>query len=412
MQATTNPNHVAAGFPQDCSLCHSTVQWNGAKFDHNTQTKFALTGAHASVACSTCHVNNQFASLGTACITCHVKDWQSANDPNHAAAGFPQDCQLCHSVVNWAGAKFDHTTQTKFPLTGKHASATCATCHVGNQFATLNTACIGCHLKDWQSTTNPNHAAAGFPQDCQVCHSSTNDWSGAVFNHNATKFPLSGAHTSVACATCHGSNQFSTLDTSCFSCHAKDWQGAKDPNHVAAGFPQDCALCHSMVNWSGAKFDHNSQTKFALTGKHSSVACATCHVNDQFATLSTACAGCHLKDYQGTKNPNHVVGGLPARLRLVPQHHDLDRCDLQSQHHQLPADRKTFQRRLRICHVNGQYAGLSTACSGLPLEGLSGHDESESRLRRIPAGLHVVPQHHDLDRRDVQPQHHQLPAHR
>ena len=40
-QATKNPNHVAAGFPTTCETCHTTAQWPGAKFDHNTATKFA-----------------------------------------------------------------------------------------------------------------------------------------------------------------------------------------------------------------------------------------------------------------------------------------------------------------------------------------------------------------------------------
>ncbi len=362
MQGTTNPSHVAAGFPQDCSLCHSTVDWNGAKFDHTTQTKFPLNGAHASVSCATCHVNNQFATLSTACMGCHTKDWQATNDPNHAAAGFPQDCQLCHSAVNWAGAKFDHTSQTKFPLTGKHATVTCSTCHTGNQFASLSTACMGCHTKDWQATSNPNHTAAGFPQDCQVCHSTT-DWSGAVFNHNATKFPLNGAHTSVACATCHVNGQFAALSSACMSCHTKDWQGANDPSHTAAGFPQDCALCHTTVNWAGAKFDHTTQTKFALTGKHASVACSTCHVNNQFATLSMACVSCHQKDMQGTTNPNHVAAGFPQDCSLCHSTTNWTGATFNHSTTKFPLTGKHTTVACATCHVNNQYATLSTACS-------------------------------------------------
>ncbi len=308
-QATTDPNHVAAGFPQDCSICHTTVNWSGATFNHSTQTKFPLTGAHLNVACATCHVNNVFAGLSTACISCHLKDWQGTTDPNHAAAGFPQTCDSCHTTVNWSGAVFNHTTQTKFPLTGAHINVACATCHVNNVFAGLSTACISCHLKDWQGTTDPNHAAAGFPQDCSVCHSTTN-WSGAAFDHSKTPFPLTGAHVNVACATCHANNVFAGLPTTCVSCHLKDYNGATNPNHAALGFPQTCDTCHTTAAWQPATFNH-STTAFPLTGAHVSVACSACHVNGNYTTTPTDCYSCHAADYNGTTNPNHVAAGFP-----------------------------------------------------------------------------------------------------
>ncbi len=361
MQGTTNPSHVAAAFPTDCSLCHTTVDWSGATFNHSTQTKFPLTGAHASVGCTTCHVNNQFASLSTACVSCHMKDWQSTNNPNHAAAGFPQDCSVCHSTTNWLGATFDHTTQTKFPLTGKHTTVACGTCHVNNQFATLSTACVSCHLKDLQGTTNPNHVAAGFPQDCQVCHT-TVDWSGATFNHNATKFPLTGAHQTVQCATCHVNGQYAALSTDCVSCHAKDWQSTNNPSHAAAGFPQDCSLCHSTTNWANATFNHTTQTKFPLTGKHTTVACAACHVNNQFATLSTACVSCHLKDMQSTTNPNHVAAGFPQDCSVCHSTTDWLNATFNHNNTPFPLTGKHTTVACATCHVNNQYATLPTTC--------------------------------------------------
>ena len=56
---TTNPNHVAAGFPQDCAACHTTTQWTGATFNHTTKTTFPLTGAHVSLTCNLCHVDRR-----------------------------------------------------------------------------------------------------------------------------------------------------------------------------------------------------------------------------------------------------------------------------------------------------------------------------------------------------------------
>ena len=360
-QSATNPNHVAGGFPQDCSICHTTTNWTGATFNHTTQTKFPLTGAHINVACNACHVNNQFAGLSMACASCHLKDFQAATNPNHVAAGFPQDCSICHTTVNWSGAVFDHTTQTKFPLTGAHASVACNTCHVNNVFAGLSMTCVSCHLTDFQKTTNPNHVTGNFSQDCQVCHNTTS-WDGASFDHSKTAFPLTGAHVNVACATCHVNNQFTGLSTACVSCHLKDEQGTTNPNHVTAGFPQDCSMCHTTVDWSGANFNHTTQTKFPLTGAHVSVACATCHVNNVFAGLAMTCISCHLKDEQGTTSPNHISAGFPQDCSLCHTTTDWTGAVFDHNKTKFPLTGSHVSVACATCHVNNVFAGLSTAC--------------------------------------------------
>ena len=38
----------------------------------------------------------------------------------------------------------------------------------------LSTACYSCHATDYAGATNPNHASLGYPQDCSLCHSTTN----------------------------------------------------------------------------------------------------------------------------------------------------------------------------------------------------------------------------------------------
>ncbi len=88
---TTNPNHVAAGFPQDCTVCHNTVQWKGAHFDHNGATKFPLTGAHISVNCSQCHLNNRFAGTPSDCIACHLADYNRNHEPQSQSSRISAD---------------------------------------------------------------------------------------------------------------------------------------------------------------------------------------------------------------------------------------------------------------------------------------------------------------------------------
>jgi NMD protein affecting ribosome stability and mRNA decay len=305
---------VAAGFPHDCATCHNTSTWLGATFNHNL-TAFPLTGAHTTVTCVQCHTGGNYTNISTDCVSCHLKDFQTTTGPNHVAAGFPQNCQLCHTTADWTSATFNHNT-TRFPLTGAHATTTCAQCHASGQYATLSTACFSCHLKDYQGATDPNHVAASFPQDCSQCHT-TIDWNGATFNHTTqTTFPLTGKHATTTCAQCHASGVYKGLSAACSSCHVKDYQAANNPNHVAAGFPQDCQLCHTTTDWSGATFNHNTQTAFPLTGKHATTTCLQCHSSGVYQGLSAACASCHVKDYQTTNNPNHVAAGFPQDCQL------------------------------------------------------------------------------------------------
>ena len=159
------------------SSATARLRGTGATFDHST-TGFPLTGAHTSVQCAQCHVNGNYnlTSANTACVSCHLKDFQGATNPNHVQSGFAQTCQQCHTTTSWMGANFDHAT-TGFPLTGAHTSVQCAQCHVNGNYnlTSANTACVSCHLKDFQGTTNPNHVSSGFPQTCQQCHS-TSTW--------------------------------------------------------------------------------------------------------------------------------------------------------------------------------------------------------------------------------------------
>ncbi|HLJ24208.1 MAG TPA: hypothetical protein VKT71_08890 [Candidatus Acidoferrales bacterium] len=329
------PNHVAAGFPTtaaQCASCHPITVWSAGVFNH-ASTGFPLTNSHATVACSLCHISNNY-SLNiapTACGTsgCHLTDWQNTNAPPHSAAGATfaaANCSTCHTTVSWTTATFDHST-TGFALTGMHVSPSptpCASCHVANNYTLNSTACYGCHVAAWQSTTTlggavPNHITAGFPTDCSICHSTTN-WTTSTFNHSTTTFPLTGAHTTVACALCHVNGNYSgTLPTDCYSCHTAAWQstatlGGSVPNHITLGYPTTCTSCHTTTSWLGATFNHNT-TGFPLTGAHTTVACNLCHTTSN--PPPTDCYSCHTADWNSTATlggavPDHTGNGFPA----------------------------------------------------------------------------------------------------
>ena len=305
------PDHQALGFPPTCQNCHSSMDtWLGAKFDHAKFTGFPLTGMHATLDCTACHVGGRYKGTPANCYGCHSKEFNATNNPSHVQAGFPHDCAVCHSTASWNNAHFDHGAFTKFPLTGVHATIACTACHINGRYAGTPADCASCHINDYNKTTNPNHKAAGFPTDCSICHS-TSGWSPASFDHSKTKFPLTGKHATLPCAACHVNGNFSNLPTTCVSCHLNDYNGTTDPNHKAAGFPTDCQVCHSTSSWQGAQFDH-SKTGFPLTGAHLNVPCVKCHINGVYQGTPTDCYSCHKADYLGTNNPNHLAAHFPT----------------------------------------------------------------------------------------------------
>ncbi|HKK20795.1 MAG TPA: hypothetical protein VJ983_04920 [candidate division Zixibacteria bacterium] len=302
---TTEPNHREAGFPTECESCHRAASgtWRGVDFIH--PASFPLTGGHQGVACQDCHTSG-YTNTNPDCYSCHSADFTSTNDPPHESGGFPHDCKLCHTIVAWQPAQFDHST-TSFPLTGAHVQVSCASCHSGGYTGTP-TDCYSCHQTEFVNTTDPNHAQSGFSHTCTQCHTTT-AWNPANFDHSSTGFALTGAHANTSCLSCHSSGYAGT-PTDCYSCHQSDYQGTSDPNHVAQGFPTTCQDCHSTTNWSSATFDH-STTGFALTGAHASTTCISCH-SSGYAGTPTDCYSCHQSDYQGTTDPNHVAQGFPT----------------------------------------------------------------------------------------------------
>jgi hypothetical protein len=367
--ATTPVPH--AGFPTTCEQCHDTVQWTDGKFDHST-TGFVLTGLHTVPPrqCVDCHVNNNYTLTSTACVTCHLKDFQGTTNPNHVTANFPQTCEQCHSTSTWLNATFNHDS-TGFPLTGLHTvpPRQCTDCHVNNNYNLTSTACVTCHLKDYQGTTNPNHVTSNFPQTCEQCHS-TSTWLNATFDHSTTGFVLTGSHLVPPrqCTDCHVNNNYNITNTTCVSCHQTDYNNALTPvAHIAAGFPTTCETCHDTVQWTDGKFDH-STTGFTLTNSHlvPPRLCTDCHVNNNYALNSTLCYSCHQKDYTGTTNPAHSTAGFPTTCEMC--HDTINWTDSTFNHNNtafpLTGSHLAPPRLCTDCHVNGNYTTLPTTCVG------------------------------------------------
>jgi len=267
---------------QKCEGCHSETSWARVKeFDHNT-TKFPLLGAHKRVACAICHVGERYTGIATTCVGCHqIQDVH--------AGRYGAKCESCHDQDRWnVVARFNHD-KTRFPLRGGHVKVKCDACHTGSLKEKLATTCVSCHRKD-----DPHRGQLG--DRCEKCHQDTAWRKTATFDHDLTRFPLIGRHAVVPCEECHQSTSYKGAPIACASCH-------KDEHH-AGRLGANCALCHNPNGWARWRFNHDTQTKYPLTGAHRSVNCHACHTTKNVAkiTLPTDCYSCHRQDdvHQGS----------------------------------------------------------------------------------------------------------------
>jgi len=217
---------------ESCDTCHAFEAWDQPTFDHDRGTDFMLRGGHREVACNDCHVEPIFeVSPGTTCEACHLED-----EPHEGTLG--TECASCHTEVSWQDPVFFDHELTDFPLLGKHAENECDACHEDKAFANTDRACIACHLEDDVHEGN-------FHERCAECHNPV-AWDIWTFDHDVqTEFPLTGAHTAVACDECHRTplERIKAIDNSCRNCHRAD-----DVHDGEFGF--DCGRCHTADSFS------------------------------------------------------------------------------------------------------------------------------------------------------------------
>ena len=103
--------------------------------------------------------------------------------------------------------------------------------------------CVDCHLDDYNGSNNPDHQAAGFPTDCDVCHNASDlSWNDGNFNH--VWFPItSGAHNGRDCNECHRSAGTYAVFTCTTSCHPRS--EAEEDHSEVSGFTYNSSNCYS-----------------------------------------------------------------------------------------------------------------------------------------------------------------------
>jgi hypothetical protein len=235
------------------------------------------------------------------------------SDPPYPHGSYVGECGLCHASAKWSPAvlspKFDHA-KFGFRLDGAHNQASCRGCHLSLDFSKAKP------KKDCDACHSDVHLGE-FGQDCARCHTPRSFIDDANWRrgHQRTRFPLTGAHLAADCEACHkpvaqGHLRYVNLPTQCVDCHLKDYQSAKNPDHVAAGLSQDCAQCHNTIAFvPGRAGFHDAQFFPIYSGRHKGVwdTCADCHTNlTDFSTFSCLGGGCHAHSSQTETNNQHV----------------------------------------------------------------------------------------------------------
>jgi Cytochrome c7 and related cytochrome c len=258
-----------------------------------------LTRAHADLEgvtkCESCHQRGRQVSAQK-CLSCHKPVADRILRKVGVHRNVKADCVQCHVEHNGRSGElrpfdqsgFTHAAVTGFGFEGKHAplEKQCAACHKGRSFLDAKPACASCHRDVHNGELGSN---------CQRCHSTRVDFKAAAqaFDHATTRFPLTGAHRSTSCASCHKGSSFTGLKAgSCATCH--------DSPHAAGTVTGGCTSCHTTAGWSTKRFDH-STTSFPLIGKHIVAACSSCHKVSPTKAKPAAgtCATCHVDPHKG-----------------------------------------------------------------------------------------------------------------
>lgn len=292
-----------------CLDCHTApqVDWKIPKFNHDI-TNYKLRGKHAEIKCTDCHKQDaaraaqstkfyKWTGLKSDCLTCH-KDYHvfGKGSPKPKLTKFKSlnQCLNCHTEKNWEETQnFDHNKDTRYPITGKHKEVSCRECHVTEPAKSPTKTAVGryhwnqlpsktcetCHASPHKKTFSKEFLA----KKCTECHV-TDDWfrkpGGAAFNHDETRFKLTGRHLTLDCAKCHtgeGKNKiykFKSFEKNfCVDCHQTPHKDQFNPKFVE----QACNTCHTTKDFKGLlKFDHD-KTKFKIEGAHRELACKDCH---------------------------------------------------------------------------------------------------------------------------------------
>ncbi|MBI5710788.1 MAG: hypothetical protein HZC42_10860 [Candidatus Eisenbacteria bacterium] len=264
------------------------------------------------------------------------------------------------------------------PLAGAHqkldGSLQCFKCHRAG--STMRERCLACHTEiAWLAERGRGLHAREAKGECAPCHPdhagrdfAMIQWSEGApekFDHRRAGYALEGKHAALACRACHRpafqvsaaaklarrsdrARSWLGLEAACTSCH-------RDVHRGSLG--ADCLKCHDLRAWKPAPgFDH-AKTSYPLTGRHTDLPCAKCHLAPQLQLAHDAqgrpvalykplphaeCSACHRDPHAKRLGPAcarcHVVEDW-KRLNVKTFDHDRTRYPLRGAHVPVPCEK-------------------------------------------------------------------------
>ena len=309
--------------------------------------------------CTQCHVRFDRAAQNERCMACHKDIGADVRQrTGHHGRMKPQACRSCHTdhkgrdarIVELDTRRFDHA-QTDYLLRGRHRDTDCAKCHPsGRKYSQAPQDCLSCHRKD-----DTHKGSLG--TQCADCHRE-DSWKQTTFDHDKTRFALTGKHVDTRCADCHRSGTaYKEAPRSCIGCHRKDDDGAGGLKGHRGRFGEKCDSCHGTKAWKPSSFNHDADTRWALRGKHRAASCTACHTGQLYRDKAgSACIDCHRKDdkHEGSLGRECQACHGERDWKETPRFdHDRTTYPLLGKHR---------EARCEACHADGRYKDTPTRC--------------------------------------------------
>lgn len=366
---------------RNCKLCHQEhrgrsfdlMGWRAvggtSGFDHG-QTGWKLAGKHTVVGCEKCHTSRDRQGLRTylgadaTCGGCHK------TQPHGNLRAALLACDRCHTDTTWtvprSNQRFDHddARDAAMPLEGNHDGVSCAKCHPQQKFKlpAWKGDCVTCHA-------SPHDGELFGTKKCGLCHSpAARSLAVVQFDHKKQAgYALLGKHGQLGCASCHtkalGKRKPSEQ---CETCHAGD--NRHGDRFAQFGATPRCATCHTQRSWTkGLSFNHGSATAFALTGKHATLECRTCHRGrtptefEKFA-ISNGCMSCH---QHGKAHGGQYKNNECLNCHREPGNRTMREESLETFHGpqaRFPLTAAHAKVECKRCHADDVYTATPTEC--------------------------------------------------
>lgn len=339
----------------------------GSLSAQSSGTPIGGVNSHAELAetCDACHAPFWGDErMQDRCLTCHEPIAQEMSQPEslHGSFGETIECEACHGehrgpagpLTAYEGLTYAHegvgfSLLAHLPVLGS-SPFDCRICHAESVREFDAAKCRSCHLE--QDAYYLVEHIETFGPGCLNCHDGVDRYGKGVFDHQAMRFILEGAHQDLACKACHtNAHTIETLQKTlqgCLSCHA-------EADVHAGRLGPLCGECHTPAGWDQATIDH-ALTGYTLIGAHLEAECEGCHVDRQWTGLPENCFGCHAEqdDHQGRYGQQCDACHQPTTWSDVTFDHALSRFPLTGAH---------VQAACESCHKDAIFSGLNTFCA-------------------------------------------------